>query len=41
MWGTRYFDEQRVSVAEESGDYAEALFRDLGFANFDAGGEGA
>ncbi len=40
-WGTRYFVEQRVSVAEESGDYAEALFGDLGFADFDAGGEGA
>jgi len=40
-WGTRYFVEPRVGVAEESGDYAEALFGDLGFADFDAGGEGA
>jgi len=40
-WGTRYFVEQRVGVAEEPGDYAEALFGDLGFADFDAGGEGA
>jgi len=40
-WGTRYFVEPRVGVAEESGDDAEALFGDLGFADFDAGGEGA
>jgi len=40
-WGTRYCVEPRVGVAEESGDDAEALFGDLGFADFDAGGEGA
>src|SRR5258708_40120984 len=40
VWGTRDFDEQRGSVAGESGDYAEALFRGLGFADFHAGGGG-